>query len=75
MYHGGYAGKILRIDLSEKLSKEEPVHETIVKNYLGGAGSQADLDKMLDEYYAERGWDKSGTPTPTKLRELEIKKH
>jgi aldehyde:ferredoxin oxidoreductase len=37
--------------------------------------SQADLDKMLDEYYAERGWDKSGTPTPTKLRELGIKKH
>jgi aldehyde:ferredoxin oxidoreductase len=35
--------------------------------------SQKDLDVMLDEYYAERGWDKSGTPTPTKLKELGIK--
>jgi aldehyde:ferredoxin oxidoreductase len=35
--------------------------------------SQADLDAMLDEYYSERGWDKSGTPTPAKLKELGIK--
>ncbi len=38
MYHGGYTGKILRIDLSEQSSKEEPVSESLVKNYLGGAG-------------------------------------
>lgn len=25
---------------------------------------------LLDEYYAERGWDKEGVPTPKKLREL-----
>jgi len=36
--------------------------------------SQASLDEMLDEYYAERGWDKSGTPTPARLKELGIKK-
>ena len=36
--------------------------------------SQADLDEMLDEYYAERGWDKDGTPTAAKLKELGIKK-
>jgi aldehyde:ferredoxin oxidoreductase len=43
----------------------------------GSAGaiiSQADLDMMLDEYYAARGWDKTGTPTAAKLKELELKK-
>ncbi|NSW92246.1 MAG: hypothetical protein HPY74_16510 [Firmicutes bacterium] len=25
---------------------------------------------MLDEYYAERGWDKNGIPTKEKLAEL-----
>jgi aldehyde:ferredoxin oxidoreductase len=35
--------------------------------------SQADLDAMLDEYYAVRGWDKEGRPTPAKLKELGIK--
>ena len=29
------------------------------------------LDRMLDDYYEERGWDKkSGLPTPEKLAEL-----
>jgi len=32
--------------------------------------SQKDLDTMLDEYYQARGWDKSGTPTTAKLKEL-----
>jgi len=27
---------------------------------------------MLDEYYSLRGWDKDGTPTPAKLKELGI---
>jgi len=35
--------------------------------------SQENLDEMLDEYYADRGWDKNGTPTPAKLKELGIK--
>jgi aldehyde:ferredoxin oxidoreductase len=35
--------------------------------------SQKDLDEMLDEYYEARGWDKSGSPTPAKLKELGIK--
>jgi aldehyde:ferredoxin oxidoreductase len=34
--------------------------------------SQDNLDEMLDEYYADRGWDKNGTPTPEKLKELGI---
>jgi aldehyde:ferredoxin oxidoreductase len=29
-------------------------------------------DEMLDDYYAVRGWDKEGTPTPEKRRELGI---
>jgi aldehyde:ferredoxin oxidoreductase len=33
--------------------------------------SRKDLDTMLDEYYAERGWDvKTGIPTRAKLTEL-----
>jgi aldehyde:ferredoxin oxidoreductase len=35
--------------------------------------SQADLDEMLDEYYAARGWDKNGSPTPAKLKDLGLK--
>ncbi len=35
--------------------------------------SQAALDEMLDEYYKVRGWDKKGTPTPAKLKQLGIK--
>jgi aldehyde:ferredoxin oxidoreductase len=35
--------------------------------------NQADLDTMLDEYYAARGWDKNGVPTAAKLKELGLK--
>jgi aldehyde:ferredoxin oxidoreductase len=100
MYKGGYAGKILRINLTTQKATEEALPEPVVKDYLGGAGfarkddslpkrlmteaikegnskgqviTQADLDEMLDEYYAVRGWDKAGTPTPAKLKELNIK--
>jgi aldehyde:ferredoxin oxidoreductase len=34
------------------------------------AGHVPDLKKMLDEYYAFRGWDENGVPTPAKLAEL-----
>ena len=40
----------------------------------GALISQTDLDEMLDEYYKARGWNKGGTPTATKLKELGIKK-
>ena len=37
------------------------------------AGSIVELEPMLDEYYAARGWDlRTGLPTLDKLRELEI---
>ncbi len=32
--------------------------------------SQADLDRMLDEYYALRGWDRDGVPMPETLARL-----
>ena len=38
MYHGGYAGEILRIDLSNQSFQEAPLPEELVNNYLGGAG-------------------------------------
>jgi len=31
-----------------------------------------DLNKMLDEYYKLRGWDKEGRPTKEKLKELKL---
>jgi len=35
--------------------------------------SSGDLDKMLDDYYDERGWDiKKGVPAKQKLVELEL---
>lgn len=33
-------------------------------------GRVVELDKMLVEYYAARGWDEQGNPTPEKLAEL-----
>ena len=40
----GYAGAILRVDLSAETIRTEPLPETLVKNYLGGRGFVA---KML----------------------------
>ncbi len=49
----------------------EPIKQGASKGQLI---SRADLDTMLDEYYAERGWDKNGNPTTAKLKELAIKR-
>lgn len=32
--------------------------------------TQEELDLMLDDYYATRGWTKEGVPTLEKLKEL-----
>jgi len=37
------------------------------------AGVLPELDKMLEEYYRLRGWDKNGIPTEKKLKELGLK--
>ena len=38
MYRGGYAGKILRINLTDQSVKEEELPEELAQNYIGGAG-------------------------------------
>jgi aldehyde:ferredoxin oxidoreductase len=38
MYSGGYGGKILRINLTNKTSKEEALPETVARDFIGGAG-------------------------------------
>ncbi|MFH1331436.1 MAG: aldehyde ferredoxin oxidoreductase C-terminal domain-containing protein [Actinomycetota bacterium] len=35
----------------------------------GQCVGQANLDRMLDEYYACRGWDAAGVPTAATLRQ------
>jgi aldehyde:ferredoxin oxidoreductase len=38
--------------------------------------SKEDVDKMLDDYYDERGWNiDRGTPTPEKLKELGLERY
>ena len=36
----------------------------------GKAPTEEEFNRMLDEYYEKRGWDKNGIPTPEKLTEL-----
>ncbi|MGE5372888.1 MAG: aldehyde ferredoxin oxidoreductase family protein [Solirubrobacterales bacterium] len=38
----------------------------------GNAETVVRLDRMLPEYYAARGWDENGVPTPKKLKQLGI---
>jgi len=38
MFQGGYVGKILRINLTEKTYVEESTSEKMARNYIGGAG-------------------------------------
>jgi len=38
MYSGGYAGKILRINLTDKSFKEEKLSEELARDFIGGAG-------------------------------------
>ena len=47
MLKGGYTGKILRINLTDKTSAEEQLKEEIVTKYLGGAGVA--IKYMFDE--------------------------
>ena len=35
-----------------------------------GKGKVVELEKMLPEFYAARGWDENGIPTKEKLAEL-----
>jgi aldehyde:ferredoxin oxidoreductase len=44
-----------------------------IKDYLGKALSKDGLEKMLDDYYEERGWDiETGIPTEKRIEEVEL---
>jgi len=64
------AGFTRKDDTFPKRLMTEPIKAGASKGQLI---SQKDLDEMLDEYYAERGWDKNGTPTASKLKGLGLK--
>jgi len=40
--------------------------------FAGALVSLEDLSRLLDDYYAERGWDNDGRPTEEKLKELSL---
>jgi aldehyde:ferredoxin oxidoreductase len=48
---------------------EEPLLEG---NSAGGTFTRKDLNRMLDEYYSLREWDKQGIPTRKKLKKLDL---
>ena len=51
-------------DTLPKRMLEEPMTEG------AAAGQVVELDQMLPEFYALRGWDSNGIPTPEKLAAL-----
>lgn len=38
MYHGGYTGKIMRIDLTHQTTRKEKLPLRVAKDFIGGAG-------------------------------------
>ena len=38
MYSGGYAGKVLRVNLTDKTFAEEPLPVDVARDFIGGAG-------------------------------------
>lgn len=63
----------LRAGLSRK---DDALPERIQKEILTRGAAQGhkveDMEGMLDEYYASRGWDKNGIPTPETLTRLKL---
>ncbi len=40
--------------------------------YKGHMITEADLNRLLDDYYSSRGWDREGAPTTAKLEQLNL---
>lgn len=65
-------------NLREGLTSAEDILPRKLQNpipdgpYAGHGFSTEDQQTMLQDYYSERGWDKFGIPTPSKLKELGI---
>ena len=38
MYRGGYMGKVLRVDLSSKTFRDEPLAAEMARDFIGGVG-------------------------------------
>ena len=38
MYAGGYTGKVLRVNLTDKTFKEEPLAVDVAQDFIGGSG-------------------------------------
>jgi aldehyde:ferredoxin oxidoreductase len=66
------------INLREGLTRKDDalpwkvLHEPIPDDgpVKGAVVTEHELDLLLDDYYAARGWDKQGVPTPEKLQAL-----
>jgi len=48
---------------------EEPVPDGVTKGMLQ---KREVVEKLLDDYYALRGWDRNGKPTKEKLQQLDF---
>ncbi len=62
-----------------QLAGEQPGSDMLPERFLkepstmkGSEGHVCELDQMLEEYYADRGWEKGGVVSERKLKELEI---
>ena len=51
MYHGGYTGKIMRINLTDKTAREEELPLEVARDYIGGAGFG--IKYLFDEVRAD----------------------
>jgi len=58
------------------ISKEDDILPDRIMSYAlsegGTKGHLPDQEKMLLEYYRERGWDENGIPTDAKIEELSL---
>ena len=46
--------------------------EYTLRDYFGNPLSAEDMERLLDSYYDERGWERDGKPKREKLRELSL---
>jgi len=62
----------VRLGINRKDDKIPPRLLHLARNDGMAAGILPELDKMLEEYYRLRGWDKNGIPTKEKLKQLNL---
>ncbi|MBI3978531.1 MAG: aldehyde ferredoxin oxidoreductase family protein [Chloroflexi bacterium] len=62
----------VRLGIRRKDDTISPRVLTLPRGEGGAATNLPDLATMLEEYYAHRGWDADGVPTPEKLAALDL---